>query len=366
MRTGMPSRHPRSPPRARRGGTGAGSTARPPRRPARSPRCGASPRSPGQGCRGRRRRAGLLALLFLGLGFRRCLRRGRLPLRRLGPLRYLSFGPFLTFLLTRLADQLGLGDLGGRFGSRGGYLFGPRRHDRRDREIGTGEDRGVGDLEVAHVPRMADGQRCDVELHAVGDVLGEHFDFDFAHHLVEHAAGVAHAVGGPHEVHGDLEADLLAAADLVKIDVDDVRPDGVALDLADQHVGFLPIDRQLDDGARGLDAGQRLLEGERIHGERLGGPAVAVDHRRDLVIPAGLAGAAFAAGGPRFGGESDDLSHVYSSDVRRLTSDVNRTASSPTGSSARTRSPWPSGRRWTALSAFRTSAPRGGGWYSSP
>src|SRR5439155_16742076 len=204
------------------------------------------------------------------------------------------------------------------------------------------------------------------ELHALGDVLREHFDLDFAHHLVEHAAGVAHAVGGAHEVHGDLEADLLAPADLVKVHVDDVRPDGVALDLADQHLGALPIERQLDDGAGGLDAGQRLLEGERVHGERLGGPAVAVDHRRDLALPARLAGAAFAAGGPCFGRERDSLCHSVSSDVRRLTSDVSQIASSPTDSSARSRSPWPSARRWTALSAFRTSAPRGGGWYSSP
>src|SRR5439155_1577555 len=74
-----------------------------------------------------------------------------------------------------------------------------------------------------------------VELDPIGDVLGQDLDLHLASDLVEHAAGVAHAVGVAHEVHRDLELDLLGGVDLVKVHVDDVGPDGVPLDLADQR-----------------------------------------------------------------------------------------------------------------------------------
>jgi len=85
-------------------------------------------------------------------------------------------------------------------------------------------------------------------------VLGEHLDLDLPGHLVEDAAGVAHAVRRAHQMHGDLERDLLLRVDLVEIDVDDVGPDRVALDLADQRFERLPVHGQLDERARRIDA----------------------------------------------------------------------------------------------------------------
>src|SRR5205814_3510383 len=99
-------------------------------------------------------------------------------------------------------------------------FLGARRHDGRDRQIGTGQDDGVRDHEIARVEGVPDLQGGDVELDAIGDVLGQHFDFDFAGDLVEHAAGVAHAVGRSHEVDWDFERDFLVRLDLVEVYVD--------------------------------------------------------------------------------------------------------------------------------------------------
>src|SRR2546430_14387748 len=60
--------------------------------------------------------------------------------------------------------------------------------------------------------------------------------------------------------HRHLELDLLLGVDLVEIHVDDVGADRMALDLADQRPGFHAVHRELDDRARGFDAGERLLE----------------------------------------------------------------------------------------------------------
>ena len=125
-------------------------------------------------------------------------------------------------------------------------------------------------------------------------MLGQHFDFDFAGHLVEHAAGVAHAVGRSHEVDWDLERDFLVRLDLVEVHVDDVGAERMTLDLADQRARFLAVHRQLDQRALRLDAGQRLFERERIHHQGLRRAAVAVDDGGNLFLEAGLPRRAFA------------------------------------------------------------------------
>ena len=164
--------------------------------------------------------------------------------------------------------------------------------------------------------RVADLQRGDVELHAVGDVLGQHFDFDFARHLVEHAAGVAHTVGCSHEVHGDLERDLLVGLDLVEVHVDDVGAERMALDLADQRARFLAVHRQLDERALRLDAGQRFLERERIHHQGLRRAAVAVDDGRHLLLEAGLPRRALARLLPRRRGQRHCLRHAFLNSIK--------------------------------------------------
>src|SRR5207245_7702078 len=72
--------------------------------------------------------------------------------------------------------------------------------------------------------------------------------------------------------------DLLRRVDLVEVHVDDVGPQRMALDLADQRLHRLAFDREFDDGALRLDALERLLERLGLHLERLGVPPVAVDH----------------------------------------------------------------------------------------
>src|SRR5439155_12068101 len=125
-------------------------------------------------------------------------------------------------------------------------------------------------------------------------------------------AGVAHAVGVSDEVYRDLELDLLCGVDLVEIHMNDVGPNGVALDLANQCSHRLAVHRKLDDRARGLDALQRLLERLGLELERLCGPPVAINHGRNLAAEARLPRGALAgrlAGSCR---ERDCLCHRIS------------------------------------------------------
>src|SRR2546430_14939656 len=55
----------------------------------------------------------------------------------------------------------------------------------------------------------------------------------------------------------------------------------MALDLANQRLHGLAVHREIDDGARGLDPLQRLLQGLGLELERLRVAPVAVDHGGD-------------------------------------------------------------------------------------
>src|SRR5207245_3289044 len=159
--------------------------------------------------------------------------------------------------------------------------------------------------------------------------------------------------------------DLFLRVDLVKIHMDDVGSDGMPLDLADQRLGRLAVHRELDDGAGGLDASERLLERLGVHLERQGVASVSVDHRGDAAPEARLARGAFAGRAARARCERNNLSHTLSV-VRDPWSALNRTVSSPIDSSAHNRLPWRSVPRSTAPSASRTPGPQGCGSYSSP
>src|SRR6266545_4775323 len=175
--------------------------------------------------------------------------------------------------------------------------------------VGAATSSARGGTTVAYVQRVADLERVHVELDAIRDVLREHLDLHLARHLVEHAAGVPHAVRVPHEVHRHLELDLLRRMDLIEIHVNDVGPDGVALDLANQCLHRLAVHRELDDRARGLDPLQRLLERLGLELEGLGVAPVAVDHRRDLAVEARLPRGALASRLARARGERNGLGH---------------------------------------------------------
>ena len=54
------------------------------------------------------------------------------------------------------------------------------------------------------------------------DVCRQHLDLELAEHVVQHAAEVAHAVGDADEADRHLDGDLLVAAHLVEVDVDDL------------------------------------------------------------------------------------------------------------------------------------------------
>jgi hypothetical protein len=68
-------------------------------------------------------------------------------------------------------------------------------------------------------------------------------------------------------VHGQLQPHLLVGPDLVEVQVEDVGPHRVPLDLADQGADGLSADGELDDSARPFDALQRLAQGEGVEGE---------------------------------------------------------------------------------------------------
>src|SRR5207245_6231910 len=92
----------------------------------------------------------------------------------------------------------------------------------------------------------------------------------------------------------------------------EVGPQRMALVLADQRLHRLAFGRELDDGALGLDALERLLERLGLGLERLGVPPVAVDHGGDPAPEARLARAALAGCLPRASRERYDLSHTLS------------------------------------------------------
>src|SRR6266571_5157332 len=146
----------------------------------------------------------------------------------------------------------------------------------------------------------------------------------------------------------------------LKVPVDDVGPDGVPLDLADQRFHRrLALHRQLDDGARRLDAGEGFLERFGLELERLGIASVPVDHRGDLAAEAGLAGATLAGRLPGARRERDGLGHGVSYPLYVAGCTISRTASSPIDCCAHTRWPWLSGPRSTAPSVSRSGALRG-------
>src|SRR5207247_7025912 len=73
-----------------------------------------------------------------------------------------------------------------------------------------------------------------------------------------------------------------------EIDVDDVGADRMALNLANQGPRRFAVHGEVDERAFRLDAGERLLERERVHHQRLRGSPVAIDHGRNLLLEASL------------------------------------------------------------------------------
>jgi len=84
----------------------------------------------------------------------------------------------------------------------------------------------------------------------------------------------------------------------------------MALDLANQRLHGLAVHREIDDGARGLDPLQRLLQGLGLELERLRVAPVAVDHGGDPAAEARLPRGALAGRLPRTRRKRNSLGHA--------------------------------------------------------
>src|SRR2546425_3434784 len=95
----------------------------------------------------------------------------------------------------------------------------------------------------------------------------------------------------------------------------------MALDVANQRLHGLAVHREIDDGARGLDPLQRLLQGLGLELERLRLAPVAVDHGGDSAAEARLPRGALAGRLPRTRRKRNSLGHriSYPSHVARCT-----------------------------------------------
>ena len=143
------------------------------------------------------------------------------------------------------------------------------------------------------------------------DVGREHLDLDLAQRVVEHAPEVPHTVGDADQVHRHLEGDLLVGPDLVEVEVEDLaRAQRVTLDLADQRLDRgAAVDGDVHDRGAGADADQHLVERRRVHGQRLRGTVVPVDHAGDFTLAAERAGGALPGEAPGGGLEVRLLGH---------------------------------------------------------
>ena len=97
---------------------------------------------------------------------------------------------------------------------------------------------------------------------------------------------VLHAVGLADEVERDLGAHRDVAADADEVDVHELAPGGVALDLAGEREHVVAVDVEVDQRVGAALAGQDVLQlaGRDGDGDRV--VAEAVDDGRDLALPA--------------------------------------------------------------------------------
>ena len=139
------------------------------------------------------------------------------------------------------------------------------------------------------------------------DVARHRLDGEVEDELLEQAA-VAHTGGLTDEVHGDLGADRDVAADADEVDVHQLTPRGVALDLPGEGEDVVAVDLERDQRVGTTLTGEDVPElagGHRDH-ERV--DAQAVDDRRDLAgapQPTRRAGALLGA----LLGNQSDVSH---------------------------------------------------------
>ena len=160
---------------------------------------------------------------------------------------------------------------------------------------------------VADADLVADGERRHVDLEGHRDVAGHGFDGEVEDQLLEQSA-VAHAGGLTDEVHGDLGADGDVAADADEVDVHQLAPRGVALDLAGEGEDVVAVDLERDQRVGTALAGEDVPEVAGGHRDHQGVGVEAVDDRRDLAGATQPTRRARALLGALLGNESD-VSH---------------------------------------------------------
>src|SRR5687767_12680922 len=126
-----------------------------------------------------------------------------------------------------------------------------------------------------------------------GDIHRIDLDRHLAHDLLDRAA-VLHARGGSDQVNRHVHGDLLTGDELLKVDVQHLALERMALNLANERLGGATAKVELDDGRPRRDRAEQLLELARIEGERRGLAMVTVDDARDAKACAQLAGGTLA------------------------------------------------------------------------
>src|SRR5439155_17282515 len=117
------------------------------------------------------------------------------------------------------------------------------------------------------------------------DVFGLGLDAEREHELLENAA-VTHAFGLADEVNGDLGGDGDVAAHPDEVDVQDVAPGRVPLDLPGERQVLLAVHHEGDQRVGAGLAGQDVGELAAGHGEVRGVGLEGVHDGRDLALTA--------------------------------------------------------------------------------
>ena len=147
-------------------------------------------------------------------------------------------------------------------------------------------------------------RRGDVDLDRHRDVARHRLDGEVEEQLLEQTA-VLHAGGLADEVDRDLGAHGDVAADADEVDVHELAPGGVALDLPGEREHVVAVDLEGDQRVGAALAGEDVLQLAGRDGDRDGVGAEAVDDGGDLALTAQAAGGRRAQLGARLGGESD-------------------------------------------------------------
>ena len=135
-----------------------------------------------------------------------------------------------------------------------------------------------------------------------GDVPGHRLDGDAEHELLEQTA-VAHTRGLTEEVERDVGADRDVAADADEVDVHELTPRGVTLDLPDEREHGVAVDLEVDQRVGAALAREDVRQLASRDGDVDRVVAEPVDDGGHAALPAQAPGGAGSELGPRVGGE---------------------------------------------------------------